>query len=181
MSKANAILMACGILALSACNNAGEKAHSAASNQVQRIGNAEKGRQLFIEKGCVICHSVNGVGGKAAPPLDAQTQNDIPDPVGFAARMWRGAPAMIELQALEIGYSIWLDPQEMVDLATFNADIDQQKEITLEDVGPGLIESFLDERFWEAEDWTDFLEDGQEGVGAPPLPDEDIPDEDIYE
>ena len=30
-----------------------------------------KGRKLFVNKACVVCHSVNGVGGRVAPALDA--------------------------------------------------------------------------------------------------------------
>ncbi|MEH6647827.1 c-type cytochrome [Sulfitobacter sp.] len=29
--------------------------------------NAEEGRRLFVSKGCVVCHSINGVGGTDAP------------------------------------------------------------------------------------------------------------------
>ncbi|MEM8936717.1 MAG: c-type cytochrome [Pseudomonadota bacterium] len=136
-------------------------------NQTQRIGDAERGRHLFADKGCIICHSVNGVGGLSAPPLDALTEADVPDPVGFATRMWRGAPAMIELQGLELGYAIWIEPQEMVDLATFAASAAEQKKLTLESIDEGLAASFLDESFWGVEDWSDFLANGQEGAGEP--------------
>lgn len=100
---------------LAACDNKGsdkELASGTATSttaSVERIGDASRGRSLFIDKGCIICHSVNGIGGKAAPPLDAQTEYDVADPIGFATRMWRGAPAMIELQSLELGYSIGAD------------------------------------------------------------------------
>ena len=160
------------VTALSACG--GEQPNDAATDveQIQRTGAPEKGRFLFVEKGCVICHSVNGVGGKAAPPLDAQTAFDVADPVGFATRMWRGAPAMIELQGLELGYSIWLEPQEMVDLAAFAANAAEQKKLKLDDIDQSLAHSFLNERFWEFEDWSEFLETGQEGAGDP-KPDDD--------
>jgi len=136
--------------------------------QVQRNGTPETGRQLFVEKGCVICHSVNGVGGKAAPPLDAKTEYDSVDPIEFASRMWRGAPAMVELQSLELGYTIWLEPQEMVDLAAFSANATEQKKLNRNDIDEGLADSFLNERFWDVEDWGEFLENGQEGAGNPP-------------
>src|SRR3546814_3672335 len=66
---------------------------------------AARGRQLFASKGCVVCHSVNGVGGENAPPLDASTMSMPMNPFEFAARMWRGAEAMVALQReeLEIG------------------------------------------------------------------------------
>ena len=48
-----------------------------------------RGRKLFASKGCVVCHSVNGIGGKGAPPLDATTMPPLVNPFEFAARMWR--------------------------------------------------------------------------------------------
>ena len=172
MNRTSAILLFCLSSGLPGCANQQTDDGDAAAKRVERVGDAGEGRRLFVEKGCVICHSVNGVGGKAAPPLDAQTQLDVADPVGFASRMWRGAPAMIELQGLELGYSIWLEPQEMVDLATFAANATEQKKLTSNDIDQSLADSLLNERFWEAEDWRDFLKNGQEGAGEPP-PDDD--------
>lgn len=83
------------------------------------VPDAERGRIIFVAKGCVVCHSVNGVGGKAGPALDASEPAGIFDPLDFAARMWRGAPAMIELQALEFGYQIELSGNDIADLAAF--------------------------------------------------------------
>jgi cytochrome c2 len=55
-------------------------------------GNAERGRQLFIERGCLECHSVRGAGGRLGPDLaDRRTQGGVVD---FAAAMWNKAPAM---------------------------------------------------------------------------------------
>src|SRR5262245_6319183 len=53
--------------------------------------NAANGRKLFASKGCVVCHSVNGIGGKDAPPLDASTMPGMTNPFDFVANMWRGA------------------------------------------------------------------------------------------
>ena len=59
--------------------------------------NAERGRELFASKGCVVCHSINGVGGEDAPMLDAEFMDEVMNPFEFAARMWRGAAAMVAL------------------------------------------------------------------------------------
>ena len=61
------------------------------------------------------------MGGLAGPPLDAGEDPAIIDPVGFAARMWRGALAMAELQAMEFGYQVELTGSEIADLAAFAA------------------------------------------------------------
>jgi len=66
------------------------------------LASAEEGLKLFVGKGCVVCHAVNGVGGKAAPALDAETDSPYFDVFDFAARMWRGAPTMIVLQEMEL-------------------------------------------------------------------------------
>ena len=40
--------------------------------------NPVRGRELFLETGCVVCHSVNGVGGDLGPSLNAA---DMPSPM----------------------------------------------------------------------------------------------------
>jgi len=63
----------------------------------------ERGRRLFVEKGCVACHAVRGIGGDLGPTLNA---SDMPRPMNafeFAARMWRGAQAMTALQEELLG------------------------------------------------------------------------------
>ena len=140
----------------------------------QRNFDASAGKTLFVEKGCIYCHSVNGVGGKAAPALDAPG-GGVVDPLEFAARMWRGAPAMIELQGVELGYSIWLEADEIANLAAFHANRDVQRSLTLESVPEETRDAFLNERFWEVEDWQEFLSSGQEGAGEP-VPDDVDPE-----
>ena len=70
---------------------------------------AAQGRLLFASKGCVVCHSINGVGGQDAPMLDAEFMDLPMNPFEFAARMWRGAGAMVALQQDELGGQIELD------------------------------------------------------------------------
>ena len=90
---------------------------------------SHNGRELFLEKGCVVCHSVNGVGGDVGPRLDAA---DMPSPMNafeFAARMWRGAPAMALMQEEELGEFIDLTGEELADLVAFVHDAEEQKEL----------------------------------------------------
>jgi mono/diheme cytochrome c family protein len=65
------------------------------------FGDAERGRELFTGKGCVVCHSINGIGGKAGPSLDAEE--------------------------MELGYRIDLTGQELADLARFIHDAEAQR------------------------------------------------------
>ena len=132
-----------------------------------RMADPDRGRAVFVDKGCVICHSVNGTGGKAATPLDASFGAPAADPVDFAARMWRGAPAMIELQSIELGYTIHLTADEIGALAAFAADRQAQKALTPEALPDSVREGVLDQRFWEMEDWEDLLRAGREGLPDP--------------
>ena len=144
-----------------------ESGHAPERAVSRLVGVAETGRATFAERGCVMCHSVNGVGGKAATPLDAEIGGPEIDPLDFAARIFAGAPAMIELQSLELGYAIALSGQDIADLAAFAASIDQQKLLTPDQIPEGMRDSLLDERFWETEEWEEFLSRGQEGSGDP--------------
>ncbi|HXI86857.1 MAG TPA: c-type cytochrome [Parvularculaceae bacterium] len=192
----NTLLAAAIISALAACAKEAPANKTAATgavaNNVHGVGviyrpiDSAKGRALFVEKGCVMCHSVNGVGGKAAPALDAEIGAPPIDPLGFAARMWAGAPAMIELQSLELGYTISLTADEIASLAGFAGDVEEQRKLTIDAVPASMRDSLLNERFWEKEDWEDFLKKGQEGYGEPapnqgsgdepaPSPDETTP------
>ena len=78
----------------------------------------ERGRKLFAAKGCVICHAINGVGGDHGPSLDMTTMGPM-NPFEFAARMWRGAPVMIELQEEELGEQITFTGQDLADIIAF--------------------------------------------------------------
>lgn len=128
------------------------------------VGDPEKGKRRFVAMGCVVCHSVQGIGGRAAPPLDAMEFRGKEDPVDFAARMWRGAPIMVELQRLEIGYQIDLSGEDIRHLAAFANDKATQENFTMDDVPEGLRDLFLDQIYMETdledryrgEEWTDF-------------------------
>lgn len=101
---------------------------------------SHRGRELFLEKGCVVCHSVNGVGGDVAPSLDAA---DMPSPMNafeFAARMWRGAPAMALMQEEELGEFISLSGEELADLIAFVHDAHEQEELTHDQIPERFLE-----------------------------------------
>ncbi len=95
---------------------------------------SHRGREIFLNKGCVVCHSVNGVGGTVGPSLNAA---DMPKPMNafeFAARMWRGAPAMAQMQEDILGEVIDLSGQDLADLVAFAHDRAEQRELTGEQV-----------------------------------------------
>ncbi|MEM7430264.1 MAG: c-type cytochrome, partial [Pseudomonadota bacterium] len=112
---------------------------------------SDRGKRLFVDKGCILCHSVNGVGGLAGPALDAPEDGGYVDLMDFMARMWRGAFAMIELQGMELGYQIDFSGPELADMAAFLADKEKQERFGDEDV-PDLIRDMFIRTPYELED-----------------------------
>lgn len=103
---------------------------------------AAAGRQLFAAKGCVLCHSVNGVGGADAPPMDAEYMEPMMNPFDFAAGMWRGSEAMVALQREELGAPIELTGQDLADIIAFVHGAGEQKRFTKADI-PAPISALL--------------------------------------
>lgn len=99
---------------------------------------AANGRRLFASKGCVVCHSVNRIGGDAAPGLDSSPMPVMVNPFDFAARMLRGAPAMTALQQKDLGYRIELTGQELADITAFAHDRAEQKRFSPADIPPAI-------------------------------------------
>jgi len=104
--------------------------------------NASEGRVFFASKGCVVCHAINGVGGVDAPPLDAEYMDLPMNPFEFAARMWSGAEAMVELQRDELGDVIDLDGEELAAIIAFVHDADEQAKFSEADI-PEEIEAMM--------------------------------------
>lgn len=120
----------------------------AADRYVLPLTDPDKGRELFINKGCVVCHAVNGVGGTIAPALDADPEVNEIDPYSLMARMWAGADAMLLLQAMELGYQIEFTAQELAQIDRFLSDLEAQQELTQDDV-PDLVKQWMVDEFYE--------------------------------
>ena len=100
------------------------------------IMSPERGKRLFVDKGCVACHAVNGVGGHDAPNMDAHARMEMVNPFDFAARMWNHAPAMIASQEGAFGEQIYFTGQELADIIAFVHDDDAQHTFTEHDLTP---------------------------------------------
>ncbi len=101
---------------------------------------ATQGRTLFAAKGCVVCHSINGVGGEDAPALDYDPTGGPMDPFEFAARMWRGAEPMIYMQQDELGNQIELDGAELAAIIAFAHDAEEQALFSEEDIPESIMD-----------------------------------------
>jgi cytochrome c2 len=69
------------------------------ANYLDKSGDKERGRKLFLEKGCIKCHSVAGEGGTVGPDLALKAE--LTSPVHIATQMWNHAPAMEEAARTE--------------------------------------------------------------------------------
>ena len=105
---------------------------------------SQRGRLLYVSKGCVGCHAVNGVGGTAALPLDAATMDPAGNPFEFFARMWLGMKPMIEMQEAKMGGQVELNAQELADIVAFIHDPAMQKTFSMAEV-PDNIEDLMDD------------------------------------
>lgn len=61
-------------------------------NYFNPTGDAEEGRRIFEEKGCITCHQAGGVGGVTGPALDFSGQNK--SPIHLAAALWNHGSEM---------------------------------------------------------------------------------------
>ncbi len=100
------------------------------------------GRKLFAAKGCVVCHSVNGIGGEDAPEFSAEFMDSPMNAFDFAANMWRGAPAMIAMQEDEMGEQIELTGEELAAIIAFVHDAGEQAKFSQADI-PHDIEELM--------------------------------------
>lgn len=102
--------------------------------------NAEHGKDLFASKGCVVCHSINGVGGTDAAALDATTMDSVMNPFDFFAKMWLGAEPMIMMQNEELGHQIEFTGQDLADIVAFAHNLAVQKTFTEDDIPQDIKE-----------------------------------------
>lgn len=98
--------------------------------------NPSRGRKLFVDKGCVACHAINGVGGHDASNLDAHTMRPMMNPFEFAAKMWAMAPAMIAAQEEALGAQILFTGDELADIVAFVHNDEAQHSFAEDDLTP---------------------------------------------
>ena len=101
---------------------------------------SEFGRELFASKGCVACHSVNGVGGEDATTLDAHDMEPFMNPFDLAARMWRMAPFMIAAQEEAFGEQIQFTVDELSAIIAFLHDDAEQHKFTSDSLSAETME-----------------------------------------
>jgi len=107
----------------------------------------KRGRQLFVTRGCVLCHAINDTGGRGGPPLDRIGDGKAADILDFTARMWRGAYAMIELQNMELGYQLDFSGEDLGHIIAFLYDKSERSKFSGNDVPDLIKDMFIDKPF----------------------------------
>lgn len=93
-------------------------------HSLEVVGDPEKGKVVFEQKGCVKCHAVNGEGGKIGSDL-ARTAHPHP-PIELAGMMWNHSPTMTAMMAaLGIPRPIF-EGNEMADLLAYLDAVQRQ-------------------------------------------------------
>lgn len=95
-----------------------------------------RGKKLFVDKGCISCHAINGVGGHDAPAMDAHGMDKKMNPFDFAAKMWNHAPGMIAAQEEAFGEQINITGDELADIIAFVHDDETQHGFSESDLTP---------------------------------------------
>lgn len=104
--------------------------------------NATNGRLLFGRKGCVVCHSINDIGGTSAISFDESSATGDMNPFDFFAGMWRSAEEMIGSQ-IEFGGKVELESQDFADIFAFVHDEDERQLFSEDDI-PLQIQQLID-------------------------------------
>lgn len=82
------------------------------------MGDARRGKELFSARNCIVCHSVNGEGGRIASDLGKVGERGF-SPYHLAGLLWNHTPAMWEaMQTKGIGAPV-LSEQEVADLFAY--------------------------------------------------------------
>ena len=82
------------------------------------LGDAERGKALFQSLNCIVCHSVNGVGGKSAPNLWRGEGRSF-SPYQMAGILWNHAPAMWDAMPRQGIVRPELNEQQAADLFVY--------------------------------------------------------------
>ena len=86
------------------------------ASNIDPPGNSETGRQVFVEKGCVRCHSVGTGGGKVAPELSRVANGDQTE---WMSAMLNHAGSMVDPITSTLGEWPKFSGHEMNDLLAY--------------------------------------------------------------
>ena len=82
-------------------------------------GNPRQGRQVFVAKGCIQCHSVHGEGGKVADDLGKKAKTFYKSLTRIASNMWDKGPTVLARMAQTRTGIPKFTSREMADLIAY--------------------------------------------------------------
>ena len=82
-------------------------------------GNPKEGRQVFITKGCMKCHSIRGEGGKGGEDLSKRAKLFYKSLTQIASIMWNKGPTVLAKMAQTQTGIPKFTPKEMADLLAY--------------------------------------------------------------
>jgi cytochrome c2 len=83
-------------------------------------GSPNRGRQLFVEKGCANCHAVRGVGGSPnAPDLGKRREEFVRSVTEVAGIMWNHGLTMWKQMQARHAPSVQLEGNDMADIIAY--------------------------------------------------------------
>lgn len=116
-SKRTAILLALAIIALYSLTPQPSAGRGVEPDLDGPSGNPLKGRNIFISKGCIKCHSIWGVGGKLGPDLTRIGMGK--SFLQIAGSLWSHSPKMVELMKRVGVQRPTFTPEEMSDFISY--------------------------------------------------------------
>ena len=129
---------------LPAVPGGGKEGFELTPNVVFPAFDAALGRKVFAEKGCVVCHSINGIGGTDGPNLSWGKYDTPINAMEVATDLWAKASTMIAMQKNELGKQIILSPDELAGLIAFLGDPKEQAKLKMSDI-PDNIRKDMEE------------------------------------
>lgn len=120
---------------------------------------AIKGKALFIEKACITCHAINGVGGEDGPPIGADSMDAEMNVFEFAARMWNRSHGMWVAQMAAFDELIELSGPELAHIIAFAHDVKVQETVTEAAIPPRIKEMMRHGHGDEDDDHDELEED----------------------
>jgi len=103
--------------------------------------NPATGRKVFAEKGCVVCHRVNGIGGTDGPNLSYGKYDTPVNAMDIASDLWANASVMIPMQQDELGSQIKLTPEDLSAIVAFIASPSEQKKFSKKDIPAKMLKA----------------------------------------
>jgi mono/diheme cytochrome c family protein len=98
----------------------------------------ERGRKVFQEKACIVCHSAGGKGGRIGPDLGPN--RELPTSmVRFAGAMWNHSPEMWRASQAQNVARPAFDDRQLADLVAYLASISYFEPVGSAQTGAGLF------------------------------------------